>query len=417
MGNKNIPLVTIVIPIYNVEKYLFRCLDSALSQTLKNIEFICVEDASKDNSLRILDEYADKDNRIRIFRNECNKGLSYNRNLGIANARGKYVYFLDSDDTIELEAMSILYDAAEKYSADVVAFGSTKITDGKKNIFVERPKELCYKVMSGKNMFVALMEVCGVPSPAPFHFYRTEFLKKQNCTFLEGALFEDNLFTFQTLLKCPRMVCIDNILYNYYTTPGSIMQSTVSMYALESIVKITKAMVDTYQKETWSERENNMALKWLAIFYNSIFQRMRQYGIHQLPETIESLNANECNLYKLTRFILLGSNVFLSEMSYKILDLKKYESVIIYGAGKIGKKFLAECIKQDIPHIIIAVTKKSSSDDKLLGFDINEIDDVECSHEAAVVVIAAGAQFADEMKEKATTLGYTNVINYKELFN
>lgn len=417
MNNTPNPLVSIIIPVYNVEKYLSRCLDSALAQTLHNIEYICVEDSSKDSSLDVLNEYAARDCRIKVFKNERNKGLSYNRNFGIAHATGKYIYFLDSDDTIEPDAMRILCDAAEKYSADVIAFGSMRVTGERKDIFVERPKEFCNTVMAGRKMFVSLMGNCGVPSPAQFYFYKLEFLREYDCTFLEGVLFEDNLFTFQMFLKCPRVMCISDILYNYYTTPGSIMQSSITLHTVASIVRITHAMTDIYKKEIFSVEENEMALKWLAIFYNDSFIRMRQYGISRLPDSIEELDENENSFYKLMRYVSLGNNYFLPESSNKIQDLKKYETVIIYGAGRIGKRFLAECIKHDVPYVIMAVSKKTSVPDKILGFDIMEIASIKCSRETAVVVIAVGVNFLDEMKETAVSLNFKNIVYYKDLFN
>ena len=102
------PKISIIIPVYNVEKYLRECLDSCVNQTLENIEIICVDDASPDNSIKILEEYQAKDSRIRIFRHEENKNLGAARNTGLANATGEYVWFVDSDDYIELNMVEEL---------------------------------------------------------------------------------------------------------------------------------------------------------------------------------------------------------------------------------------------------------------------------------------------------------------------
>ncbi len=116
-----IPKVSIIIPVYNVEKYLKECLNSVVNQTLKEIEIICVDDGSTDNSLSILEEYAKKDNRINLLKQE-NSGAGAARNKGLDSARGEYIYFLDSDDFLELNAIEILYNQIAKNQADICFF-------------------------------------------------------------------------------------------------------------------------------------------------------------------------------------------------------------------------------------------------------------------------------------------------------
>uniref|UniRef100_UPI003864C4B3 glycosyltransferase family 2 protein n=1 Tax=Methanobrevibacter sp. TaxID=66852 RepID=UPI003864C4B3 len=113
--------VSVIIPVYNVEKYLKECLDSVCNQTLANIEIICVNDGSTDNSLAILNEYAQKDGRIKIISQE-NQGLGAARNRGLEDASADYVYFLDSDDYIELTTLEKLFNNAVSNSSDVVLF-------------------------------------------------------------------------------------------------------------------------------------------------------------------------------------------------------------------------------------------------------------------------------------------------------
>ena len=110
--------VSVVIPVYNVEGYLEECLDSVINQTLEDIEIICINDGSTDNSLEILEEYAKKDNRIKIL-NQENQGISATRNNGLKICKGKYICFLDSDDYLELNALMETYDISEKYSLDI----------------------------------------------------------------------------------------------------------------------------------------------------------------------------------------------------------------------------------------------------------------------------------------------------------
>ena len=129
------PLVSVIIPVYNVEKYLNQCLDSVIAQTLTDIEIICVNDSSTDGSLGILEEYEKKDKRIRVV-TQPNSGAGAARNRGLSMASGKYLSFLDSDDFFEPDMLELAYQKAEEDSADFVVFNSNQYyTD--KGKFVE----------------------------------------------------------------------------------------------------------------------------------------------------------------------------------------------------------------------------------------------------------------------------------------
>ncbi|WP_157159380.1 glycosyltransferase family 2 protein [Brachyspira pilosicoli] len=112
--------VSIVVPVYNVENYLRECLESIINQTLKEIEIICIDDCSTDNSYSILEEYSKKDDRILLIKNPKNMGVSYSRNIGIKESKGEYIGFIDSDDYISKDYYENLYNTAKKYNSDVV---------------------------------------------------------------------------------------------------------------------------------------------------------------------------------------------------------------------------------------------------------------------------------------------------------
>ena len=116
---KKQPLISIIIPVYNVERYLAQCLDSVINQTYPNLEIICVNDGTTDSSGQILEQYAQKDGRIVVIVQE-NQGLSGARNTGLKHVHGKYIMFVDSDDWIELETCEDAVIAAEKHNADLV---------------------------------------------------------------------------------------------------------------------------------------------------------------------------------------------------------------------------------------------------------------------------------------------------------
>ena len=112
--------VSIIIPAYNSEKFIKRCLDSVINQIYKNLEIIVIDDASKDNTKQIIKEYAEKDNRIRPFYSSENKGVSFSRNIGLKASTGEYIMFVDSDDELTKDAVRRMIDIAVKYNSDYV---------------------------------------------------------------------------------------------------------------------------------------------------------------------------------------------------------------------------------------------------------------------------------------------------------
>lgn len=123
--------VSVIIPVYNAEKYLEKCLDSVINQTLKEIEIICIDDCSTDNSYSILKEYIKKDNRIVVFKNKTNHGAGYTRNVGLNFSKGEYIGFVDSDDYIDEKYYEELYNTAKKYDPDMVSTPNMGITKNK----------------------------------------------------------------------------------------------------------------------------------------------------------------------------------------------------------------------------------------------------------------------------------------------
>ena len=179
------PKISVILPIYNVEKYLRRCLDSVLNQTFTDFEAICVNDGSPDKSLHILEEYAAKDSRIKIVTQE-NQGLSMARNNGLKVAKGDYIYFLDSDDAIHPKLLEIAYTFASKNNADMVCFGFEK-SDGieyaPKNINIENLK---YKVTDNPLNLALSNSKFRIPFNVWTKFYKKEILNGIN--FIKGIL-------------------------------------------------------------------------------------------------------------------------------------------------------------------------------------------------------------------------------------
>lgn len=222
------PFVSVIVPVYNVEKYLRECLDSVCGQTLKNIEIICVNDGSTDGSLAILEEYAAKDSRVRIISQE-NRGLSGARNAGLSVARGKYIYFMDSDDVSPQGALVKMFAEMETNSLDVLFFGAESFFESEelekahpvyKTLYKRRP----FETQSGQSLVLAFKKAgCGFSPSACCYCSSRIFLNENSIRFLEGILYEDNVFFWKMILSAKRAKSISDALFRRRVRAGSIM--------------------------------------------------------------------------------------------------------------------------------------------------------------------------------------------------
>lgn len=202
--------VSIIVPIYNLESYLEKCLDSILNQTLKEIEVICIDDGSKDNSLKILKKY--KDDRIKVFTKK-NGGVSSARNYGLKIARGEYIGFVDGDDFIEVTMYEKLYENAIKNEADIVICNIKYIfSENDYTIFSENFLG-AKKIKTNKELFNIKGYVCN-------KIFKKEIIHQ--IKFDENINWgEDQLFFTETLFKSDIITFENSISYNYYQRQNS----------------------------------------------------------------------------------------------------------------------------------------------------------------------------------------------------
>lgn len=223
----NTPLVTIGIPVYNVEPYIEKCLLSVLNQTYQNLEILVVDDLGTDKSMDIVAELQQSHplgHSIKIIRHPENRGLGEARNTAIENATGKYLCFVDSDDYIEPETIEVLLKEAEEHDTDVVLASSRKIvygTNQEEPTFTYKKKE----VLIGKDVFANYL--CQdlrwhIGINAWNNLFKLDFLLKNNLRFA-ARKDEDALFLSDFYSEVERAVLLPDVTYNYVLRPGSIM--------------------------------------------------------------------------------------------------------------------------------------------------------------------------------------------------
>ena len=203
--------ITIILPVYNVEKYLPQCLDSIISQTFKDFECICVNDGSKDSSLSILQEYASRDKRIKII-NQKNGGSSVARNTGIKNTNTKYITFIDSDDWIAENYLEILYNKIEETNADIVR-ASYKFYFQEENSYKSAKIREIHKINTNSNIERLYKGYAGAFVWAKI--YKTSLIKDNNIWFYEGKNSEDCPFSSLVYLYSKKIIFISDELLFY----------------------------------------------------------------------------------------------------------------------------------------------------------------------------------------------------------
>ncbi len=218
--------VSIIMPIYNVENYLEDSLNSVINQTLKDIEIICINDGSTDKSLEILNSYAKKDNRILVF-SQKNKGQGFTRNKGLGIAKGEYVYFMDSDDILNLNALEKTYNVSKEKQLDFVIFQAESYDDEEDKYYkneyysMNRLASLVENnIFNYSDIGKLIFEISVTPWSK---LYNRQFIIDCGAKFPEGLIFEDNVFFWEVLFSAKKIYFLKEILYTrrVYSTSSS----------------------------------------------------------------------------------------------------------------------------------------------------------------------------------------------------
>ncbi len=244
-------LVSVIIPIYNVEQYLEKCLDSVINQTYKDLEIVCVNDCSSDNSLDILQEYVQFDNRIKIINFEQNKGVSAARNAGLEMAKGEYVYFIDSDDWIDLDYIEKMVSAITFSKTDVVV---------NTNVIQEFENKPSKKLVFGdleieENAFVdADNAINNIMWASWAQLWDRKFLERNHLRFLDGHIYEDMHFPPVAYSYMDKIYAIAASAYHYRIRENSLCRQNEDDYSVkEKLLFVYNTVFDFFVKTNYIE--------------------------------------------------------------------------------------------------------------------------------------------------------------------
>ncbi|MGM9589478.1 MAG: glycosyltransferase family 2 protein [Faecousia sp.] len=261
-------LVSVIVPVYNVEEYLGRCVDSILTQTYQNLEVILVDDGAKDGSGAICDAYAAKDSRVRVIHKE-NGGLSSARNAGIDIARGEYLEFVDSDDWLEPDAVESLLREALTNQTELVVGGrwDVKATIGQKQQGLCPPRQ---EVLSGEKLVSRIFRWDHCDSSACDKLFAKRLFREAR--FPQGVVCEDVPVMYKIVLDAGRIAMLPKPIYNYYHRSGSITYTSVS------------------DKNFHFARHTEEILSYIQAHYHVLEQEARYLRVRSLVYAVQSVD-------------------------------------------------------------------------------------------------------------------------------
>lgn len=284
-------IVSVIVPIYKVEKYIRKCIDSILTQTYRRVEIILVDDGSPDDCPRICDEYAEKDGRIKVI-HQKNKGLSEARNAGLREAVGEYVFFIDSDDfLVDDSVLSRLVEVARtECDVDFINFNC-------KYYYQKTDKEKLWPlypeaVLQAKNQtdqICALISHGLFPMSAWMKFIRREFLIENNIWFIKGIVSEDIPWFLQLLLKSRKVKFLNEYFYVYRKQVQGAISSSFSEKTYVDLYTILKEESNKIQENVSDLRLRNALLSFMAYEYCILLGTVNHFHREERKRHIELL--------------------------------------------------------------------------------------------------------------------------------
>lgn len=240
--------VSVIVPVFNTEKYLHRCLDSLVNQTLKDIEIIVVNDCSTDNSRKILDEYQSKYKKmIKVLNNETNKGIGYSRNLGILHSNGEFLSFIDSDDWVNIEMYERMYEKARKDTLDLVICNYDKMLENGDGT-ISKVLNDCVVPEYSNTSLCETPEILLTVNMAPWNkLYKKSLFR--NIQFPTDLKYEDMIVVIKTLANAKKIGFMHES-FNYYLV-RSKSETTVMDQRVFDIFKITDLTLDFLKKQKY----------------------------------------------------------------------------------------------------------------------------------------------------------------------
>lgn len=391
--------VSIVIPVFNVSSYIDKCISSALSQTLSDIQIICINDCSRDDSYEKLLRWAKKDKRIKLVENDKNMGLAATRNIGINHSNGEYIFFLDGDDYIENNTLEKMYFEAKKEDLEMLGAGyieENNITNVTTiHSFVDKTF-----IVSGEECLHHFSKSKDYPGMSCLYLYKRSFLLDNSIKFIEGIVHEDSAFFFDCTVMVKRIGFIKEELYHYVRRPNSItINSSNIIDKVESLCVIVKHVMDRLEDEPRVSLRDEIRA----------YLKCMTYVLHSRYKDIDFFPDDYRYKYVQTEQVLplVQASFYKGYFPYKFLKsqmeiIRNSHRVLIYGNGKVGKAVEELLVERGISNYTFVVTQSKNSNEVLIS------DWIPLKEKVAVII--SSTKYCDELYKNAIDLGFNNVI-------
>ena len=399
--------VSVVIPVYNVEKYLEACMDSVLGQTLREIEVIAVDDASPDRCPEILDRYAAQDDRVTVIHLPENRRQGYGRNRGMEAARGEYIYFLDSDDMIAPEALQELYETAGADRLQAIFFDSEVIFDSEKlarrhaSYPAVRQHEYPGDVISGQTLFDLFIRRGEWTCYVQRQFWDLAFLRREGVAFPDGVEHEDELFAFEGILLAERVRYIRKKYFIRRYREGSVMTTPPTAKNFHGYFMNFMKMTDfvrTHGIEHYGADQNIARMYQLfSRYYTELYGKEDLSGWFR-PDEMQYLR-----FYDSLRQAEQRANELRGGL-YEILTAFKH--LYIYGAGVRGRQALRCIAAAGLAVDGFIVTGREGNPETVNGHRVTVYRDFSADKEQTIIVIGITKGYAVEVEEMLRADGW-----------
>lgn len=290
--------VSVVIPVYNSEKYIDECLHSILNQSLKEIEIICINDGSTDTSNDKLKAYERLDPRIRTFEQK-NIGAGATRNKGIRLATGDFLYFMDSDDILDKSALEYLYNFASRHQLDLILFDGSSFFETQdmkeqnpQYITLYKRKNFYSGIQKGSELFKKMNKTGDLIVGPPFQFSKRDFIEKNKIRFPEGTTHEDNLFTFLVMMYAERAYYMNKTFYRRRVHSGSVMTSSNHTKKFLGMHAAALGVAEFIRAHELGKEDLDAVIfrleRFLTALKNIYFDLAKESNIHNTMTTVDS---------------------------------------------------------------------------------------------------------------------------------
>ena len=324
--------ISIIIPIYNTEKYLRRCLDSVCNQTFVDIEIICINDCSTDGSLNILNEYAQKDNRIKIIDFKENRGVAIARNTGIDEAQGEYISFVDADDYVDLDFFEKLYNKAIKTNSKLVVSNVQLETENlqKQNDYIIND---ILKKIKDQPLYYNQLFWLGL--------YNSNLLKSNSIKFIENCIYgEDRLLPLKAAYYAKKIETVYDTFYHYVRNSSSITKGLKNKKILQCFIFSLKNIFEFINNIEISPNDYTCVSE---VFLENSLSFMLELDVYLRKEFYDS--------FKNTIFVQLDKNNLINSNLYndisKHINFDNFENLENF-AKKYMNKLMFDCIRKNI---------------------------------------------------------------------